>query len=764
MHQDHHNNWVLKITNVISGIIFVSLCFGTSVALAQVTIRGLVSEASNSTPLPAANVVLYTMEGETYKGVSTDVNGLFIINGVTKGSYVIRASFIGFRTFTDTLEVSFFTENLNYNILLEEGENTLDDIIVVEEGNKADVDVGHIRIDKVDIQRVPTPAGSGDLASYIQTLPGVVSTGDRGGNLFIRGGMPTENMTLIDGALVYQPFHIIGFFSVFPEEIVSTADFYAGGFGPKYSGRTSSVLDVKLRNGDLYKRNFSASLSSFLSQVYFETPLKKGRSSLMISARRSLIEESSELYGNPQPLSFNSQMVKLNKVINDQGSNCSALFMRTKDQGKLDYSGNDVFRWNNLVLGGKCVALSQESSVPYVDINLSISHLNNEVGDIEDPERQSAITMFHTQINIVQMISSIRLEYGFTTTIRWMNYEINDYFADLNTKRQAILGSGAYLQSVIPLGKKIELKPGINASLFLFRYGATVDPRVQVSYKPRGRKDEELSAVVGLYRQPISGIIDFRDAGSAFTLWTPAPFDGEQLLAKHAMVGWRQPIGGKLSYSVEGYMKWMEELPVSTWSSIAKFNTSISVADGNSKGVDVNLKYNGDVFYSTVGYGYVITEYTTYQELFNTWYGVDNLTYNPPHDRRHQLNAQMGFDFKTFDLNIQWSYGSGLPFTRPIGFDEYLEYGFSQPDVREEYGTPRIILDRPFDGRMPEYHRLNVSVEKSIDLNTVWMKLQAGAINTYDKQNIFYFDIYTQRRIDQLPFFPFASLKVESKR
>ena len=105
-------------------------------------------------------------------------------------------------------------------------------------------------------------------------MPGVVLMGDRGGQLFIRGGEPSQNLTLLDGMYVYQPFHILGFYSAFPSEIISQADVYAGGFGSKFTGRISSVIDVQSRNGD--KRGFdaSASLSPFTSSLRVEGPLK----------------------------------------------------------------------------------------------------------------------------------------------------------------------------------------------------------------------------------------------------------------------------------------------------------------------------------------------------------------------------------------------------------------------------------------------------------------------------------------------------------
>jgi hypothetical protein len=119
---------------------------------------------------------------------------------------------------------------------------------------------------------VPVPAASRDLAAYLQTLPGVVTTGDRGGQMFIRGGTHTENLTLMDGLLIHQPFHILGFFSAFPEELISSVDFYAGGFGARYSGRTSSVLDVRMRDGNRNEYAGTGSVSPFVAEPVLEGP------------------------------------------------------------------------------------------------------------------------------------------------------------------------------------------------------------------------------------------------------------------------------------------------------------------------------------------------------------------------------------------------------------------------------------------------------------------------------------------------------------
>ncbi|MEX2362792.1 MAG: carboxypeptidase-like regulatory domain-containing protein [Balneolaceae bacterium] len=728
----------------------------------NIAIRGIISDEQTGKPLEMANVVLESISGDVERGTATDRNGLYQFSRLSEGRYILQASYVGYSTFSDTLELGRWDEIIARSIRLTPKDENLDDVVVTYNRVKQDLDAGQQKIGKTDLQRVPTPAGGGDLASYLQTLPGVVATGDRGGQLFVRGGTPSENLSLIDGSLIYQPFHIIGFFSVFPEEIVSNVDFYAGGFGPRYSGRTSSVLDVRLRNADFEKKRFSASVSPFLSEFFVEGPIDEGRTSVMVLARGSLIEQASQLHPDgQQPLRFNSQLIKLSNR-NEEGSTCSALLLRTFDRGKLDYERGDTFKWNNFVMGGRCAVLSQESAVSFFDINVSLSNVGNEMSRGGNRERSSGITRFSTDVNLIHYVGHIQLDYGFFTNMRWINYDFGGLFQRVEENRTAFITSGAYLKASIPLGPKIKVEPGVSASIYLNKFAPSVEPRLQISWQPREKANEEISAAVGIYRQPIAGVTDLRDAGSAFTAWMPIPETDKQMEAIHALLGWRQPFGKYLDFSVEGYYKWLKDVPVSAWSTVAQANSNLALADGFVYGSDVNLKFNSRYFYSSIGYGYSYTEYETIQDIFDTWYGETSQNYNPAHDRRHQFNAQMGLEVGDFKASITWSYGSGLPFTRPLGFDSHIRYENHLPDVRETYGTPRIIIDKPFSGRMPDYHSLNISLEQAIELRNVRLRVQGGAINSYNQENMFYYDIYTQRRINQLPFYPYISLKLET--
>ncbi|MEX2362256.1 MAG: hypothetical protein WD597_01480, partial [Balneolaceae bacterium] len=255
----------------------------------------------------------------------------------------------------------------------------------------------------------------------------------------------------------------------------------------------------------------------------------------------------------------------------------------------------------------------------------------------------------------------------------------------------------------------------------------------------------------------------FRDAGSAFTAWMLMPDRERVMESRHALLGWRQPVGRFLKFSAEGYYKTLRNTPVAVWSAIAQFTTDLAYADGTVYGADIRMDFNRRYFYGGVGYGYSVTEYETAQDHFGMWFGEAVQSYHPPHDRRHQVSAQAGLEFGNFSLNANWIYGSGTPFTKPMGFDSFFRFEEHIPDVVDDYGSPRVILEKPYQARLPDFHRLDVSVEQAFNITLARIRLQAGAINVYNRENLFYYDVFTQRTIYQLPVMPYLSLKLESR-
>jgi hypothetical protein len=731
----------------------------TFAAQAQtVTLQGFISDGSTGQALAGANVILYIDgEEEMFRGTATDPNGFYSITGIPQGRYDLRISYLGYLTHEETLDLDDDRRTTLSLDLMPDVEQ-LEDLVVTVRGGAVRPSVGRQQVRPVDLARVPTPAGSGDLVSYLQTQPGVVTSGDRGGQLFIRGGTPSQNMVLMDGILVYQPFHIVGFFSAFPQDLVAGADVYAGGFGPQHSGRISSVIDVRMREGNQYNYDGSGSVSPFAAEIMAEGPLKEGESSWIAFTRHSLIEHTSPVFlSEKQPLKFQNYFFKTSHT--QDNLRCSALAMRTYDRGRVDFDLDDSIRWSNFVVGGRCLSLpSGQASL--LDINMYVSRISNTMTSGASSLFSSA-TRLTIDGNIFQTYRDVEFRYGGFINVKFLNYDMQELFRASQLQDEMIAGSGVYMDTAIPLARRLRIQPGFVFTIYPNFYTPSFEPRLRAEWQPFGREEESLSFATGIYRQPVVGINDIRDVSSVFTGWMTSPEQGPQKQAIHAMAGWMQTLGGGFSWSAEGFYKRISNQPVTVWNTDARFNTNLALAKGDVYGGDIRVEYSSRSFFGYIGYGYTFTEYISAQDHFTDWFGDPLQRFHPPHDRRHQINTNLSLNIGSYTASMGWQFGTGLPYTRPLGFDERLDFSDGLPSVRAHYGNPRMIIEKPYQGRLPLYHRMDLSLERVFSLAGGRVRTQAGAINMYNHANIFFYDVHTHRRVDQLPFAPYLSLKLE---
>ena len=207
-------------------LLLLSLVFTTTLFAQTGTIRGFVYEKESGEPVMFCNVFL---KGTTI-GAPTDINGMYNIPKVKQGTYILVATYIGY----DTTEVSISLNTgkiLTQNLEIIESSIKLNEVKISAERAemKTEVKAAAIKISKQDLKMIPTIGGEPDLAQYMQIIPGVVFTGDQGGQLYIRGGSPIQNKVLMDGMTIYSPFHSIGLFSVFDTDIIRNTDVYTGG-------------------------------------------------------------------------------------------------------------------------------------------------------------------------------------------------------------------------------------------------------------------------------------------------------------------------------------------------------------------------------------------------------------------------------------------------------------------------------------------------------------------------------------------------------
>ncbi len=755
--------------------LFLVLLFGPGVrsAMAQTaTVRGFVTSAADGQPLPGVNVVLTSDAGALF-GTAADNDGFYALARVPVGRYTLRATFIGFDTYEETLTLA--AGILTKNFALSESQTALGEVVVETERETtgaANITAGLQTVRPADIELVPAPDISGDLVNYLTAMPGIVSQGDRGGQLFIRGGEPTQNLVLLDGMLVYQPFHVVGFFSAFPSEIINTADVYAGGFGGRYGGRLSSVIDISARTGNKQRLAGALSVAPFVSTGRIEGPIVPGRLSLLASVRQSVIEQgAARLVDDPLPFSFGDRFAKLHAKLSESAQ-LSVTAIDTDDEGRIGIdplqaapgettktSTQDEVSWSNRAVGMRFIFLPATLPI-FAEILASSSRMENDFGPPGNPLRSTSVSMVNFATNVTHYIGNLDFNWGLFLSSTELVSDLGGLFQNVDTDREFITEAGAYIEPEFRVGDGLRIQPGLRLQTFPSKSVTFFEPRFRVVWNAGIHR---FSAAAGIYHQEITGLNDRRDAGDVFTAWTAAPI-GAVPQAVHLIAGWRVHPTAWLTFSTEGFYKDLSNLIVPEWTAFPRFTTNIQGADGTAAGADIRLEVTaGQAFYGVVSYGYSDVRYETSIKALELLTGEEHIEYSPPHDRRHQVNVITSLSVKNINFNLHWQFGSGLPFNESLGFDRFILLD-SLVNVLDTSGDERVLYGRPFTGRLPTYHRFDVSLDYTLPLspraNAV---IQAGLINAYDRNNLFYLDLFTLRRVDQLPLIPTVGIKLELK-
>ena len=720
------------------------------------TLRGFVTDRANGAPLPQANVVLRDSTGIVRAAV-TDGDGLYQITGVTPATYRLAVSYLGFQTYRDTLRLRPGSRTVS--VALRPARKQLEGVTVEAQREVEDAEAGLQEIRSADIETLPSPGPGSDLGTYLRSLPSVAATGDRGGRFFVRGGTSSQNLILVDGTPVKKPFHIVGFYSAFPSDLVSSADFYAGGFGARYMGRSSSVLDVTLRPGNLKNYQARAEVGPLVSGIQVEGPIEQGKKSFLVNARQSLIEWTGpSLVGQTTPYRFYDLITRF--YTQGETSQCSFTGLRTYDRGRIDPSRASSFRWTNTSIGGECLTFSDESS-QQLSVSFGTTHFSNAVETPDGDVRSSGTWDMHVTLNLEAPYSWGALRGGLWMQSKQFDYSLGGTFLGFRSEDAFEIKGGGYIGAKWQPGASLTISPSLGTQV-PFDWGqTTLEPRLRASWQPGGSETTNVTAAGGLYYQLVDGITDERDAGSTFRAWLPTP-GGEALRSTHAILGVDQQLTEALRMSVEGYHKRIHNVPVSRWTTLAVFNTDLTLADGRAYGGNVSLRYRTDMLNLRGSYGLGWVKYQAPRDVLNAWVESSTVQYTPSHDQRHKVTLVASADFDLFTASARWQYSSGRPFTRGYGTDNFLEIRGLRGLPQSERGNNRLLYDQAYNARLPAYHRLDVSVERSLTLSpSLQLTIEGGAINLYDRQNLFYLDLLTRERVDQLPVIPYVGLTLD---
>ena len=745
-------------------LLFAAAGFEEATAQEAGLIRVLTISESDGSPLAGANVLLYRESTRAQNGQPaffcvTDRDGLCEMRNVPAGeTFELAVSFIGHRTFVEELVLEP-GERLIKRVELQTEVGEFEELVVREQRQITTGEVGVRRITSTDISRVPSPVAGGDLATFLQTMPGIVSTGDRGGELFIRGGTPDQNLVLVDNLPIIKPFHISNLFSAFSDDVLQSVDLFAGGFDATYSGATSAVIDVGLRPGNM--RNFRASgaASPYLVSLHAEGPLQRDRQSILVKGRTSTIEQfGPTLTGQEIPIRFSDLVARYTVQGNDITCNITGVF--TRDEGEIVPGRETDHSWSNTVIGGRCLGYSDFFNHP-LEISAGYTSYQNSEGTQEQTERFSAIRQIYINTDLQHQIGNIPVDFGFGVNIRTYDVELSErvrQFVSFEPLNRTIPIAHVYVNMEWAPLRTLTVQPGF-VSQFTLDTPITFEPRLRVSWQPDGTDRTQISLAGGKYTQTHSGISDERDAGTVFTVLKPIEAGEPLPEAWHSIIAWQQRIGGGFTANTEAFVKVHRNTPVSKWTPEARLDIETALADGLTYGFDVRLRYQTPRFFTSVGYGWTKVNYEAVSGNLGAWIEEAIFSYSPAHDQRHKINTINSYRFAGFTASVSWEFGTGAPYTQIFGFDYSLRVPVEEPQT--DPGTARILFSRPYGERLPTYHRLDIALERAFRIApSSELELSAGVINVYNRNNIFNFDVSTLQRVDQTPLLPYMSVKL----
>lgn len=753
-------------------LLFAFSLFATLELFAQSgSLRGFVYEEESGEPAMFSNIIL---EGTEIGGV-TDVNGFFNLSKVPEGKYNIVVTYIGFEGVTVPVTIQA-NKIVNKKFYLKESSIQLNTVQLSAERQEAktSVNTSVVKLTAKSLKKLPSIGGEPDIAQYLQVIPGVVFTGDQGGQLYIRGGAPIHNVVLLDGMILYNAFHSIGLFSVFDTDVIKTADVYTGGFSAEYGGRISSVVDIKTRDGNKKRLAGKVSASTFGAKLLLEGPLFGEResgasSSFIISSKTSYLDKTSQsIYSYVGDEGLPYSFMDIYGKASFTGSNGSKFNVFGFNYGdEVLYSSLTNYSWKSHGFGSNFVLIPSGSTM-LVEGNFAYSNYDTEQTNVGSKPKLSTIGGFNTGLDFTYFLEGEdQVKYGievlgFGNTLSF--YTPSNIKVSHNDNTTEFAGYVKYKH----VGTRLLLEPSVRYHSYTSLGESSFEPRLGLKYNLT--EDLRFKSSAGLFSQNLIAVTTGREVVNLFqgyissTTNLPAMLNGEERTtylqkAKHAIIGLEYDVNEKWSVNVEAYMKDFSQLinlnrnklhedDPDNYDVDDELKKDFIVESGLAKGLDFLVKYNDQQTSLWMVYSLGKVSRT---DAFGT--------YAPHYDRRHNVNFVGSYVFgedKSWTFDARWNFGSGFPFTMTQGYYENLTFedGIST-DITQSNDELGVLYADYNLGQMPSYHRLDVSVKKQFKFSKKSILETTFSIsNLYNRANIFYYDQITDSRIDQLPLMP----------
>lgn len=769
----HHSNVYIYLNMRLLFIFFAFFALNTAVFAQKgdkCILRGNVYDKDSAEPIGFATV---KFEGMPI-GTTTDVNGFFSLSELKAGTYNLVVSYLGYDDYKAEIKLEK-GQILFQNIYIKESGQRIETVTISgkKEQAKSDVQISKIAVTAKQIRALPSTGGQADIAQYLTVLPGVVFTGDQGGQLYIRGGSPVQNRILLDGMTIFNPFHSIGFYSVFETELIRNVDVLTGGFNADYGGRISAVVDVKTREGNRKRLAGLVSASPFMAKAILEGPIvplkKEGGSSMSVvfAGKKGLINQTDKLFynyvdsENGIPFDFTDYYGKLSLNAGN-GSKLNIFGFQYND--KVDYPISD-FSWNTGGLGIDFTMIPQNSNL-IISGNFAFSGYETRIEEADRKERNSGLNGFSGGLTFSNFGRNSELKYGlelvgFKTDFNFVNNrDINIEEVENNSEFNSFIRWKRKLGNLV-------IEPGFRLQYYQSLNNISPEPRLGLKYSLTNSL--RLKAAAGLYSQNLLSTINERDIVNLFVGFLSSPggalyepgsttntISNRLQKASHAVAGVEIDLASNLDLNIEGYYKDFSQLIALNRNKKVGSDPNYFVETGTARGIDVSLKWEGKKAYLWGAYSLGFVRRNDGEQV-----------YPPVFDRRHNMNLvatyQMGKKDE-WEIGGRWNFGSGFPFTLTQGFYHNLDFGNGiNSDVYGDDGSLGIdYATKRNGGRLPYYHRFDVSVKRMFEFTKhIKMEVTAACTNVYDRPNIFYFDRVRYTRVNQLPILPSLSMTLQ---
>ncbi|MES2829288.1 MAG: TonB-dependent receptor [Bacteroidota bacterium] len=742
---------ILRVTFLL---IIISLFSNFSQAQEKFSLSGVISDAASGETLIGASIKL---SGKVNTGVSTNAYGFFAFS-VPSGTYELTISFIGYKTLIQKIEVS---KNEKLNLSLTE-DNQLTEVVissVKRDENVSSPQMGLQKVNVKEINNVPVLLGERDVLKTLQLLPGIKSAGEGNSGFYVRGGSTDQNLILLDEAPVYNASHLLGFFSTFNSDAIKDLSVYKGGMPAEYGGRLSSVIDIRMDEGNNKTYEAEGGIGLISSRLKVEGPIVKDKGSFMISGRRTYLDAflalSPDSAINGNTLFFYDLNAKANYRLDDKNTFfLSGYFGRDK----LGISETFGFNWGNatitarwnhlygdklfsntsLIYSNYNYVIQNKNDVNNFEVNSSIKDINfKQDYDYSISNNQHVkfgLNAIHHSISPGKITSTASSSVNQSTTEERRGIELAAYVSDEWAISDKItMVSGLRLSSFFPIGPgnfKTYDDDGNTVETTTYSQGELIktylflEPRLSASYQIQSG-----SSVKAAYTRNVQNI----HLMSNSTTTSPTdiyilnsnnvkPEVADQLAAGY----FRNFFDDTYEFSVELYYKWLQNQ--------IEYRTGTDLR-GNSN-VESDLLYGkgrayGIEFFLKKRFG-----------KFNGWIGYTLSKTERKFDAVNNGNWFYAKQDRTNDLSLVGIYKASQRWTFSSVFVYNTGNAVTYPSAKYQVNGRTAFLYTDKNGyRTPAYHRMDLSAtleaKPGKKLQSSW---SFGIYNVYNRQNAFSID------------------------